>query len=95
MLPLDPETADYMTAFEIREALAEAPANHYVTVEATVRALFHNGLLPTKTAIYALLNLDRFKMTSAPSYIEAVWHIEAAQIPSSTVSAHPFLTAQP
>ena len=94
MQPLDVETADYMAATIIREALLRSPECHCVTVEATVRALFEAGLIELKWACYVTLSADRFTLLPSPQLFDAKWHCaaEGLQGGSKTSSAHPFLT---
>jgi hypothetical protein len=92
MQPLDQETADYMAATRIREALIRVPACHYVNVEATVKALYKAHLIDLSAACYVTLNADRFCVLPAPIYFDAEWHAQAEllQGAESTSSAHPF-----
>lgn len=94
MQPLDLETADYIAATVIREALLHSPECHFVTVEATVSALFEAGLIDLKCACYVTLGAERFSSLPAPQLFDANWHsaAESLQNASKTASAHPFLT---
>lgn len=88
---LDMETADYMAAEAMRDALLRNPEHQFILVEDTARALFRAGLIRLPTAVHVLLFPERFQMTSHPKMVEAIWHRDAAAIPSPTVtSAHPF-----
>ncbi len=90
-MPLDMETADYMAAEAMRHALLLNPEHQFILVEDTARALFRAGLVNLPTAVHVLLFPERFQMTSHPKMVEAIWHRNAATIPSPTVtSAHPF-----
>jgi len=92
MQPLDRETADYIAANTIREALLRVPACHHLTVEATVRALFEAGQIDLRSACYVTLNADQFCSLPAPQFFDARWHAEADSLQgdAKTCSAHPF-----
>jgi hypothetical protein len=85
------ETADYMAAQAMREALLEHPECHFLLVEETARALFHAELISLPVAVHVILFPERFQMTDYPKMVEARWYRQAEAIPSPTVtSAHPF-----
>ena len=92
MQPLDRETADYMAATKIRDALMRVPECHYVNVEATVKALYEARLIDLPSAFYVTLNADRFCVLPAPNYFDAEWHAQAELLQGAecTSSAHPF-----
>ena len=92
MQPLDLETADYIIATVIRDALVRDPACHSVNVERTIRILFERSLIALGPACYVTLNADRFCSLPAPLYFDAKWHAAADSLQGDvkTCSAHPF-----
>ena len=79
-IALDRETADFIVARRVREALTADPTRAGLTLEATIRALYDAQMIDQQTAVHVILNIDRFELLPPPLLFEARWHMEASEV---------------
>jgi hypothetical protein len=86
-LTLDNETAEYIAAMEVREALARIGPIEFTNTSDLIHHLKRSGSIQVSTAAYILSHADRFCF-APPNTFDAKWHIEAETKQASLLAKH-------